>query len=50
SGVAGLSSSGTGFNHIGLGLTCRRCAEPVSSESDILAESGIGMYSTSCSS
>ncbi|GKA71146.1 ribonuclease H-like domain-containing protein [Tanacetum coccineum] len=46
SGVAGLSSSGIGFNHSGLGLTCGRCAKPVSSKSDILVESGIGMSLT----
>ncbi|GJY57274.1 hypothetical protein Tco_0456389 [Tanacetum coccineum] len=35
---SGLSSSGIGFNHSGLGLIYGRCAEPVSSESDIFAE------------
>ncbi|GKB49259.1 hypothetical protein Tco_0900012 [Tanacetum coccineum] len=39
--VAGLSSSGIGFNHSGLGLIFRRYAESVSSESKILAISGI---------
>ncbi|GJU77879.1 hypothetical protein Tco_0717950 [Tanacetum coccineum] len=35
SGVAGLSSSGIGFNHSGLGVFFGRCAEPVSYELDI---------------
>ncbi|GJY52040.1 hypothetical protein Tco_0442887 [Tanacetum coccineum] len=40
-GVAGRSSYGIGFNHSGLGLICERCTKLVSSESDILAVSGI---------
>ncbi|GKE14835.1 hypothetical protein Tco_1422412 [Tanacetum coccineum] len=48
SGVAGLSSSGIGFNHSGLYLIFGRWAESVSSKSDILAESNIGMSSTGC--
>ncbi|GKD63779.1 hypothetical protein Tco_1305887, partial [Tanacetum coccineum] len=49
--VAGLSSSGIGFNHSGLVLICGRCAELVSSESDILAVSGIeAMMSLKCQS
>nr|GFB35741.1 hypothetical protein [Tanacetum cinerariifolium] len=38
---AALSSSGIGFNHFGLCLIFGRCAESVSSKSDILAVSGI---------
>ncbi|GJZ01994.1 hypothetical protein Tco_0519955, partial [Tanacetum coccineum] len=49
SGVAGLSSSRKGFNHSGLCLVFGRWAESVSSESDMLSESYIGMSSTGCS-
>ncbi|GJR77533.1 hypothetical protein Tco_0089898 [Tanacetum coccineum] len=49
SGVAGLSSSGIGFNHSGLYLIFRRWAESVSSESDMFAVSGIGISLTGCS-
>ncbi|GKG39254.1 hypothetical protein Tco_0463399, partial [Tanacetum coccineum] len=49
SGVAGLSSSGISFNHYGIGLIFRRCGESVSSKSEILVVSGIGMSSTGCS-
>nr|GFA04655.1 hypothetical protein [Tanacetum cinerariifolium] len=41
SGVAGLSSSGIGFNHSGLGLMFKRWVESVSSESDISVVSSI---------
>nr|GEZ66223.1 hypothetical protein [Tanacetum cinerariifolium] len=47
SGVAGLSSSRIGFNHSGLCLIFGRCAELVSSESDILAISGIESFFSS---
>ncbi|GJY97109.1 hypothetical protein Tco_0514019 [Tanacetum coccineum] len=40
--VAGMSSSKIDFNHAGLGLTCEKCAKPVSSKSDILADFRIG--------
>ncbi|GJQ93333.1 hypothetical protein Tco_0004472 [Tanacetum coccineum] len=48
SGVSGLSSSGIGFNHSGLYLIFGRWAKSMSSKSDILVVSGIGMSSTGC--
>ncbi|GJW87378.1 hypothetical protein Tco_0162718 [Tanacetum coccineum] len=50
SGVPGLSSSGIGFNHSGLGLIFGRWEKSVSSESDIFAVSCIGTSSTGCHS
>nr|GEW12421.1 hypothetical protein [Tanacetum cinerariifolium] len=46
-GVAGLSSSEIGFNHSGLCLIFGRWAELVSSESDMLAVSGIESFFSS---
>ncbi|GJZ69613.1 hypothetical protein Tco_0633163 [Tanacetum coccineum] len=49
SGVAGLSSSGTGFNQSSLVFILGRRATSVSSESEIFTSSGIGTSSTGCS-
>nr|GEV27840.1 zinc finger, CCHC-type [Tanacetum cinerariifolium] len=46
-GVSGLSSSGNGFNHSGLYLIFGKWTESVSSESDILAVSGIASFYSS---
>ncbi|GJU86438.1 hypothetical protein Tco_1293984 [Tanacetum coccineum] len=46
--VAGLSSSGTGFNQSGHALILGRCAVLVSFESEIFTSSDIGTSSTGC--